>query len=61
MSRHHLEELLQKVDNTGRDRHSPKVGEEEKHVTAQNCIFFWERHSWPRGPIGKEKCSDTFV
>ena len=39
-SRHRLEELLQKADSTARDRHSPEVGEEEKHVTAQNCIFF---------------------
>ena len=39
-SRHRLEELLRKVDSTARDRHSPEVEEEEKHVFAQNCIFF---------------------
>ena len=33
-SRHHLEELLRKVDSTARDRHSPEVGEEERHVFA---------------------------
>ena len=40
MLRHRLEELLQKADSTARDRHSPEVGEEDKHVFAQSCIFF---------------------
>ena len=40
MSRHRLEELLQKADSTARDRHSPEVGGEEKNAIAQNCIFF---------------------
>ena len=38
-SRHHLEELLRKVDSTARDRHSPEIGEDGKYVIAQNCLF----------------------